>query len=69
MNTIIEVEILENTRLDQVVYEFYENLGMFERILELNDHLTEKLFLEEGDRVKLIKIEEQTKILRANTLW
>ena len=43
-------------RLDEIVYEIYGNLNLFEEILEKNIHLQRKTSLDAGDIVTLIEI-------------
>ena len=47
-------------RLDEVVYEVYGNLKLFEAVLEKNTHLHSKTFLEAGDIVNLVDIPKTT---------
>jgi len=48
-------------RFDEIVYEVYGHLDLFEKLLELNAHLLNKMHLEAGDTVLLIEIEPNTK--------
>jgi len=48
-------------RFDEIVYKVYGHLDLFEKLLELNAHLLNKVHLESGDTVLLIEIEQNTK--------
>jgi len=55
-------------RLDQIVYKKYKTLKIFEKVLEANLHLLNKVILDEGDIVYLPKIKiEKPKEVKA--LW
>ena len=47
-------------RFDEVIYEVYGHLDLFEEVLSLNPHLLDKMHLEAGDAVTLIEIEPST---------
>jgi len=49
-----------STRLDEIVYEVYGNLNLFEAVLEKNTHLQDKNILEAGDIVSLIEVPKTT---------
>ena len=67
---MIEIKLIENKRLDQVIYENLETLDNFEEILELNKHLIEKDILDIGDIVSLPEPkQENEKIVEEKALW
>jgi hypothetical protein len=67
---MIEIKLIENKRLDQVVYENLGSLDNFEEILELNKHLIEKEILDIGDIVYLPEpVQTNEKIVEEKALW
>ncbi|AZV46839.1 hypothetical protein C3L23_06005 [Nautilia sp. PV-1] len=67
---MIEIKLIENKRLDQVVYENLGTLDNFEEILELNKHLIEKEILDIGDIVYLPEpVQTNEKIVEEKALW
>jgi len=48
-------------RFDEIVYQVYGNLDLFEKLLSLNTHLLNKMYLEKGDTINLIEVEPTTK--------
>lgn len=55
-------------RLDQIVYREYKTLDYFEKVVESNPHLKNKIFLDENDIVNLpiVKKEQKAKL---DSLW
>lgn len=49
-----------STRLDEVVYEVYGDLKLFEAVLESNPHLHDKNILEADDIVYLVEVPKTT---------
>lgn len=67
---MIEIQITENKRLDQVVYENLNTLDSFEYILELNKHLINKEILDIGDIVYLPEpTQNDEKVVKEIALW
>ena len=67
---MIEIQITENKRLDQVVYENLNTLDSFEYILELNKHLINKEILDIGDIVYLPELtQNDEKVVKEIALW
>lgn len=67
---MIEIQITENKRLDQVVYENLNTLDSFEYILELNKHLINKEILDIGDIVYLPEpTQNDKKVVKEIALW
>jgi phage tail protein X len=65
-----KVVIAQNgDRLDQIVYQEYKTLDVFDKVLEANPHLSTKTKLELGDKVTIpiVTIEKTTK--SAKKLW
>ncbi len=57
-------------RLDQIVFKHYGTLDVYVEVLEENDHLINKMILEDGDIVNLPVIEiELNPIKEVETLW
>ncbi len=54
-------------RLDQIVFREYKTLDYFEKVLEANPKIANKMFLDEGDIVNLpiLKIDKK----KLESLW
>jgi len=68
----IPYSVKYSMRLDELVYDYYGSLEMFERTLELNPSLTNVLILKTGTTVQLEKKQiTQTKTSEENlkSLW
>ena len=66
------VEILQEIRYDEMVFKHYGNLDNFEKVLEINEHLLYKMFLEVGDKVKLpifIQANPEVREIKIQALW
>lgn len=48
-------------RFDEIVYQIYGDLDLFEDLLSLNTHLLDKMHLEAGDTINLIELEPISK--------
>ena len=62
----------EGLRLDQIVLEEYNNLDNWEKVLELNPHIQETLFIPQGTVLEMITVEietEELKKVKAKELW
>ena len=67
---MIEIKVIENKRLDQVVYDNLGNLDNFEEILELNKHLLDKAILDIEDIVYLPEPNQTNeKVVKEVALW
>ena len=57
-------------RLDQIVFKHYGTLDVYVEVLESNEHLVNKMILEDGDIVNLPVIEiELNPIKEVDALW
>lgn len=57
-------------RLDQIVYQEYETLSVFDKVLEENTHLIKKIVLDYGDIVNLPVLEiQKATTVEIETLW
>jgi uncharacterized membrane protein (UPF0127 family) len=63
------VEVVQEIRLDEMVFNHYNNLDNFEMVLEINKHLVNKFILEVGDKVELPRFVESNKTIAIKALW
>ena len=63
------VEVVQETRLDEMVFNHYKNLDNFEMVLEINKHLVNKFILKIGDKVELPPFVESNKTIAIKALW
>ena len=63
-----KINALNGERLDQIVFREYKTLKYFEKIVESNPHLKNKILLDETDVVYLPKIKEEN-IIKMDSLW
>lgn len=66
---MIAVITQENKRLDEIVFSHYGNLEHFDDVVEANEELALKTFLELGDEVILPEFEEKKKEQSVPALW
>jgi phage tail protein X len=59
----------QNQRLDEIVLSEYGTLSVFEKVLESNKHLSEKIFLQRGDEVNIPVIEIEKAPIKDDELW
>ena len=62
----------EGLRLDQIVLAEYNNLDNWEKILELNPHAQDSLFIPQGTVLEMVTVEIQSteiKKIEARELW
>lgn len=62
-----EIKAKDYERLDQIVFREYQTLDYFEKVLEQNPKIANKMFLDEGDIVNLpiFKIDKK----KLESLW
>lgn len=63
-----KIYALNGERLDQIVFREYKTLKYFEKVVESNPHLKNKVLLDEADFIYLPKIKEENKI-KMDSLW
>ncbi|HKM19357.1 MAG TPA: tail protein X [Aliarcobacter sp.] len=63
-----KIYALNGERLDQIVFREYKTLKYFEKVVESNPHLKNKVLLDETDFIYLPKIKEENKI-KMDSLW
>ncbi len=63
------VVVQESKRLDEIVFSHYGNLDHFDDVVEANEELALKTFLELGDEVILPEFEEKKKEQTVPALW
>jgi phage tail protein X len=66
--------IQKNRRLDEIVFEYYGNVELLEKVLEMNiDTLGDAMFLSQGTEIKLPFVVEvvqsKPREIEASTLW
>lgn len=66
---MIAVITQENKRLDEIVFSHYGKLDHFDDVVEANEELALKTFLELGDEVILPEFEEKKKEQSVPALW
>lgn len=64
-----QVTAQNGDRLDQIVYGEYGTLSYFEKVLDVNLHLSTKPVLDYGDIVNLPDITVPTQEIKVKTLW
>jgi len=64
-----KIVVKEEKRLDEIVYGYCKTLDVFDRVLEINPHLVNKMFLHSGDVVYLPDVDNSVKIKEVKTLW
>lgn len=63
------VEVVQEQRYDEMVFNHYGTLDHFEKVLEINKHLVHKLVLEVGDKLELSEFKEARKEIKIKALW
>lgn len=61
--------VQEDKRLDEIVFEHYGSLDHFDDVVDVNEKLALKTFLDLGDVVELPEFSKITKSSNARTLW
>ena len=51
-------------RFDEIVYQVYGNLDLFEELLSINTHLLDKMYLDTGDIINLIEVQPKTQTIQ-----
>jgi hypothetical protein len=72
MATVISVVMTQQgKRLDEIVFERYGNLELFDAIVALNRDIVQDVFVEQGAELLMIELPYSTapKIQEASTLW
>jgi phage tail protein X len=64
-----KISATQNERLDSIVLREYGTLSVFEKVLEVNQHLSEKVFLQIGDIVNIPVIEIVKAPKEEDELW
>jgi phage tail protein X len=59
----------DGERLDQIIYKYYGSLVFFDKIIDQNTHLMDKLVLDSGDVVFLPQINFNQKETKVAALW
>jgi len=63
------VEVFQEQRYDEMVFNHYGTLEHFEKVLEINKHLVHKHILEVGDKLELSEFKENFKEIKIEALW
>jgi phage tail protein X len=67
---MLTYKALNDDRLDQIVFKHYGTLEVYIEVLESNDHLMNKVILEQNDIVNLPVLNTVTNpIKEVETLW
>ena len=64
-----EYKVTFPIRLDQVVWDEYKTLAVFNAVLEANRHLLDRYILKSGDIVKLPEFEQNIKETKEINPW
>lgn len=65
----MKIVITQSRRLDELVFEHYGSLEHFDDVVEVNEELVGKPFLEVGNEVELPTFEPKQIAVTAQTLW
>jgi len=64
-----KIVVKEEKRLDEIVYRYCKTLDIFDKVLEINPHLVNKIFIQAGEVVYLADVNNNVKIKEVKTLW
>jgi len=72
MATVISVAVTQQgKRLDEIVFERYGNLELFDTIVALNNDIVQDVFVKQGAELMMIELPYSTapKLQKASALW